>query len=239
VLGQYDLALLDDSVPPRLLLLAPNLAQAARTLGVDRDELVLWVTIHEVTHAVQFSGAPWLRGHLGGLLSELIEGLRVTMAGRFSIGGRPSGLPRRWELRELLERARRGELLRLTLGEDRWRLVERMQAAMSLIEGHAEHTMDALGAEVLPTLPRLREAMNRRRESRGLPWRVLERLLGLELKLRQYEVGRRFCDAVVREGGPPALARAWAGPEALPSIAELQAPAEWLARTGRATSGAR
>ena len=95
---------------------------------------------------------------------------------------------------------------------------------MSLIEGHAEHTMDAVGAEVLPSLPRLRAAMNRRRETRGLPWRVLERLLGLELKLRQYEIGRRFCDAVVREGGPEALARAWSGPEALPSTAELRAP---------------
>jgi coenzyme F420 biosynthesis associated uncharacterized protein len=244
VLGQYDLALLDSDVPPRLLLLAPNLAQAARNLGVDRDELVLWVTIHEITHAVQFSGAPWLRGHLGGMLGELIDGLHVTALGGRSNGGAadPNGgtgfargrtpkLPNPAELRELLERARRGELLRLTLGEERWQLVERMQAAMSLIEGHAEHTMDAVGAETLPSLPRLREAMTRRRESRGLPWRVLERLLGLELKLRQYEVGRRFCDAVVSEAGPEALARAWSGPEALPSTAELKSPAAWLART--------
>jgi putative hydrolase len=134
-------------------------------------------------------------------------------------------------LRELAEHARRGELLRLTLGEDRWQLVDRMQAVMSLVEGHAEHTMDAIGAEVLPSLPSLRAAMTRRRQERGLPWRVLERLLGLEMKLRQYEVGRRFCDAVVEEGGPHALARAWTGPEALPSASELQAPAAWLART--------
>jgi hypothetical protein len=60
VLGQYDLALLDASTPPRLLLLAPNLALTARNMGVDRDELVLWVSIHEITHAVQFAGAPWL-----------------------------------------------------------------------------------------------------------------------------------------------------------------------------------
>jgi uncharacterized protein (DUF2342 family) len=73
--------------------------------------------------------------------------------------------------------------------------------------------------------------MTRRRQDRGLPWRVLERLLGLELKLRQYEVGRRFCDAVVREAGPQALARAWTGPDALPSAEELQTPARWLART--------
>jgi len=271
VLGQYDLALLDATVPPRLLLLAPNLALAARNLGVDRDELVLWVTIHEITHAVQFSAAPWLRDYLGGLLKELIDGLQVTLVGRASGAGGDSGngrdgtagdadagppaddpqdddagdagaqgasrlrlprLPDPEDLRSLLERARRGELLRLTLGEDRWQLVERIQAAMSLIEGHAEHTMDAIGAEVLPSMPRLRSAMNQRRETRGLPWRVLERLLGLELKMRQYELGRRFCDAVVDEGGPLALRPAWNGPDGLPTMDELQDPAKWLARAG-------
>lgn len=225
VLGQYDLALLDANVRPRLLLLAPNLAQAARNLGVDRDELVLWVSIHEITHAVQFSGAPWLREHLGGMLRTLIDGLQVTIS-----TGRTPKLPDPAQLRGLVERARRGELLRMTLGEDRWSLVERMQSTMSLIEGHAEHTMDAVGADFLPSLPRLRAALNRRRESRGLPWRALERLLGLELKMRQYETGRRFCDAVVAAGGPQALARAWRGPETLPSTAELGEPSLWLAR---------
>ena len=74
-------------MPPRLLLLAPNLAQAARNLGVERDELVLWVTIHEITHAVQFSSVPWLREHLGGMLKELIDGLQVTLLGRPSGAG--------------------------------------------------------------------------------------------------------------------------------------------------------
>jgi uncharacterized protein (DUF2342 family) len=250
VLGQYDLALLDDSVKPRLLLLAPNLAQAARNLGVDRDELVLWVTIHEITHAVQFSGASWLREYLGGILKELIEGLQVSVAGdgesSKNTGGLSGWLARLGgrgglgglslnpnELREMVERARRGQLLRLTLGEDRWQLVERMQAAMSLIEGHAEHTMDVIGAEALPSLEKLRAAMNRRRGQRGLPWKVLERLLGLEMKMRQYEIGRRFCDAVVREGGPETLALAWSGPQALPSTDELERPLEWIARMRR------
>ena len=249
VLGQYDLALLDAEVQPRLLLLAPNLAQAARNLGVDRDELVEWVTIHEITHAVQFGGAPWLREHLGGMLRGLIEGLQVKLNPSSTRDGLPEKQDEKsrrgggWiprldglgidpnRLRELLERARRGELLRLTLGDERWQLVERMQATMSLIEGHAEHTMDAVGAEVLPSLPRLRAALNRRRETRGLPWRVLERLLGLELKMRQYEVGKRFCDAVVQADGPEALARVWEGPELLPSTAELETPRLWLDRT--------
>ncbi len=241
VLGQYDLALLDATVKPRLLLLAPNLAQAARNLSVDRDELVLWVTIHEITHAVQFSGAPWLREHIGGMLRELIDGLQMSVVGgsgkEDGQRGRGGGLrlpkmPDPAELRAMIDRARSGELLRLTLGEDRWQLVEQMQAAMSLIEGHAEHTMDAVGAEVLPSLSRLRAAMNRRRTNKGLPWRVLERLLGLELKMRQYEIGRRFCDAVVDAGGPEALAQAWQGPECLPLMSELEQPALWIERVG-------
>jgi coenzyme F420 biosynthesis associated uncharacterized protein len=234
VLGQYDVALLDETVPPRLLLLSPNLAQAASNMRLDRQELVLWVTIHEITHAVQFGGAPWLRRHIGGLLEELLAGLEVSLGGGSDNGGglRLPKLPDLAELRGIVERARGGELLRLTLGEDRWRLVERMQAAMSLIEGHAEHVMDAVGEEVLPTLPELRAAMTRRRAQKGLPWRVLEKLLGLELKMRQYETGRRFCDAVVAQGGPALLARVWSSPESLPSAEELEQPSLWTARIG-------
>jgi coenzyme F420 biosynthesis associated uncharacterized protein len=231
VLGQYDIALLEDAPAPRLLLLAPNLAQAARNLNLDRTQLTSWVAIHEVTHAVQFGGAPWLRGHLAGLLRELIEGLEV----RPGLSGLPR-IPDIDDLRALAQRLRGGELLRVGLGEERWALVDRMQATMTLVEGHAEHVMDAVGAEVLPSLDQLRSAMNRRRRDRGWPWRILERLLGLEMKMRQYETGRSFCDEVVAEAGPAALTLAWRSAEMLPSTHELEHPREWLERTQPATA---
>jgi coenzyme F420 biosynthesis associated uncharacterized protein len=228
VLGQYELALLDPTVKPRLLLVAPNLAQAASSMRVERDEMLSWVTIHEITHAVQFSGAPWLREHLAGMITELLEDLEISVSPAQMLR-----LPDPRNLRELAERVRRGEIMRLAVGEKRWELVQRMQATMSLIEGHAEHVMDAVGAEVLPSLPRLRKAMIDRRQTRGLPWRVLSSLLGLELKMRQYDIGKRFCDAVVASGGdqgPELLARAWRSPESLPSSAELELPDLWLQR---------
>jgi coenzyme F420 biosynthesis associated uncharacterized protein len=243
VLGQYDIALLDDSVAPRLLLVGPNLAQAARNMGAERDQLVAWVAIHEVTHAVQFGGTPWLRGHLAALLRQLIDSLELKPG-----VGRSPKLPDAEELRQMARglrdgaqrllsdrRSRRppigGEVLRLTLGEERWALVDRMQATMSLIEGHAEHVMDAVGAQELPALRHMRAAMTRRRRDRAWPWRILERLLGMELKLRQYEVGRRFCDEVVAAGGPERLAEVWRSAEGLPTTAELERPSSWLQRT--------
>jgi coenzyme F420 biosynthesis associated uncharacterized protein len=225
VLGQYDLALVEPRSEPRLLLLAPNLAQAARSMGLPRGELVLWVTIHEVTHAVQFEGAPWLRDYLGGLIAGLLES--VGESPKFSL---PTRLPSLAELRAGAERAGASDLLRFTLGEERWQSVERIQAAMSLVEGHAEHVMDAVGEEVLPSLERMRAALNSRRTDRGLSWRLLERLLGLEMKMRQYRVGRSFCDAVVEQGGRDTLAIAWRGQEQLPTLAELERPASWIAR---------
>ena len=84
--------------------------------------------------------------------------------------------------------------------------------------------MDAVGEDVLPSLPELRAALDRRRQDKPPAVRLLERLIGLELKMRQYELGRTFCDAVVERGGIEALNRVWSSPEALPTLAELEAP---------------
>jgi putative hydrolase len=90
--------------------------------------------------------------------------------------------------------------------------------------------MDALGERVLPAYKGLRDAMERRRHSRSYPERVLERLLGLDFKMRQYELGKSFCDAVAEEGGIEVLNRVWDSPEALPDLRELSNPADWLER---------
>jgi putative hydrolase len=102
---------------------------------------------------------------------------------------------------------------------------------MAMVEGHAEHVMDAVGLDELPSLERLRARLDQRRRERPPIVRLIEWLLGLELKLRQYDVGRRFCDAVVAAAGIDGLNRAWHAPELLPSPAELADPRSWLART--------
>jgi uncharacterized protein (DUF2342 family) len=49
--------------------------------------------------------------------------------------------------------------------------------------------------------------------------------------LRQYEQGKYFCDAIVRDRGPDALRHVFSSPEALPTLAELSNPSAWVART--------
>jgi coenzyme F420 biosynthesis associated uncharacterized protein len=225
VLGQYELRLLEPDVPARLLFVAPNIVEAAQRLDADLDELLTWIAFHEVTHAVQFGGVPWLREHVAGLLREMLEGLSL----RFD----PSAvarLPRPEDLRGLADRVREGGLLTAVVGPERRDLLDRLQTTMALVEGHAEHVMDAIGDEVLPGRERLRAALDRRRRGRPIAFKLLERLIGLDMKLRQYEEGKRFCDAVVERAGPGALHVAFSGPTALPTASELARPDAWLAR---------
>jgi coenzyme F420 biosynthesis associated uncharacterized protein len=226
VLGQYEFPVLDPAAPARLLFVAPNLGHAVRTLDADADQLLRWVALHEITHALQFGGVPWLREHLTGLVGQLLAAIDVNPSGLLR-------LPDASDLRGLLDRVREDGLAFVAVGPERRGALESAQAFMALLEGYAEHVMDAVGASLLTDLEAMRTAMNRRRQERSGLLRVLEKLIGLDLKLRQYELGKAFCDAVVARGGISALNRAWAGPEALPTLAELEDPVGWLARTER------
>jgi coenzyme F420 biosynthesis associated uncharacterized protein len=226
VLGQYELVLLDPDSKTRLLFLAPNLREAAGRLGVDLEQLVAWVGYHEVTHAVQFTSVPWLRPHLAGLLGELLKTVDVE----FDLRQAFTRMPTREDFDRVIAAVRENGIVTLVAGPERMAIIDRLQATMAVVEGHAEHVMDAVGRDALRDLEQLRGALNRRRAERSAPWRLLERLLGLELKMRQYEVGKRFCDEVVEREGVEALHRVFEGPESLPTWAELEDPGTWMAR---------
>ena len=101
----------------------------------------------------------------------------------------------------MAEALRRGDLIAIVTSHAERATLDRVQAVMAVIEGHAEHVMDAVAPDLLPNLPKLRAAIDRRRRSQSGLSRLLAKLLGMDMKLRQYEQGKIFCDAVVRERG--------------------------------------
>jgi len=236
VLGQYELVLLDEAVaqhPPRLLFVMPNLGQAVDAFGAEEQEFMTWVALHEVTHAVQFAGVPWLHAHMAGLVRELLQNAELRLD-----APRKLRLPSADEVRRTIGSLRRGDLISIVTSPTERETLDRVQAVMAVIEGHAEHVMDAVAPDLLPSLPRLRAALDRRRRSQSGLSRLIARLLGLDLKLRQYEQGKFFCDAIVRAGGVATMHRLFSAPEALPSLAELRNPSAWLTRTSPRGLGA-
>ncbi len=234
VLGQYQVSLTPAAKPPRMLIVGGNLTQVARELDVDPDRFLLWVAIHEQTHSLQFAAVPWLREHVAGLVGRLID----TASGSVDLSAL-AALARRLvttDPRRSLREALRGELTRALAGPEQATILDELQATMAVIEGYAEHVMDAAAADD-DGLGDLRARMDERRARRGGLGDVIARALGLGMKLRQYELGKAWSDAVVADAGIEGLNRAWEEPAALPSLAELERPADWLARVAPAAVG--
>jgi len=219
-------SLLGAETDPRLLFVGPNLAGAVRDLDVDADAFGRWICAHELTHVFQFQGVPWLREHMAGLLRRYVETLEVRIE-KGSAGGLPS-LP---DPQKLVSAFREGGLAALVQSPEQRAVMDEVQAAMSVVEGYSEHVMDRVAAEFIPGHEKLRAAMDRRRASRSAPQRIIERLLGFDVKLRQYEQGKKWADEVAAIAGIEGLNRVWSSPAALPTAAELRHPERWLKRT--------
>lgn len=222
VLGQYDVFLPPDD-RGLLYFVGPNVAEVELRSGLSARDFRLWIALHEVTHQVQFDGAPWLRGYVSGLADTYLATVELD----------PRELLRR--LKRAAEEARRGEewrgmgLLFLVMTPEQRDLFGRMQSVMSLLEGHASFVMNSIGATHLPDLPRLKRALERRRRVGGLEgW--FRRAIGFENKIRQYSAGERFVKAAVEAAGMDGFNQVWRREENVPAPEELGDPGRWLAR---------
>lgn len=238
VLGQYDLLVPEtpEARPPRrrrsgvapgtaLYFVGPNMVETARRHDFVPDEFSLWVALHEVTHRFQFAGVPWLRPRFFGLVEKYMSSLDVDARG---LAARLAGAAREVRARSLPPDQRHPMFL-LATPEQRGTL-EELQALMTVVEGHGNFVMDLVGERVIPSFKRMRSTFERRRQQPGPVQRAFNHLIGLEMKMRQYEVGQRFCEEVFRRGGGAAVARLWTSPEELPTLAELREPESWLRR---------
>lgn len=220
VLGQYE-AFTAEGSPGRLILVAPNIVETERRLGVDPHDFRLWVALHEVTHRTQFTAVPWMHDHVRGEITTLLEATSLDDPAQLveRIKAVASNLPRGGSVVELLQTPEQKVVL------------DRVTAFMSLLEGHAEHVMDGVGPSVVPSVQHIRRKFDeRRKEHGGLLDRLLRKALGLDLKALQYAEGKVFVDTAVRELGMGGFNRVWESPATLPTRVEIRRPMDWVER---------
>jgi len=239
VLGQYDLVVptADDDAGggiagspggdtggDTVFYVGANVLELEKRFAFRPLEFRRWIALHEVTHRAQFTGVPWLRGHFLGLVERVLS---VTAPD-------PRRLVR--ALARAADDVRTGRnplddggLVGLLATDDQRRLLDEVQALMALLEGHGNLVMNSLGRMHVAGQDRMSAVLHARRVAGGWTGQV-QKVLGLELKMRQYRLGEDFCEEVVREAGPRGLDPVWQGPESLPSLDELSRPRRWLDR---------
>ena len=224
VLGQYEVFGGGPGVPGELLLVAPNVVAAERALAVDPHDFRLWVCLHEVTHRTQFTAVPWLREHFLGEVRAFVDAsdpdaMRERLQGAISAVASA-----------IRERDTDLSIIDLVQTPAQKAVLDRLTALMTLVEGHAEYVMDGVGPDVVPTVSTIRARFQQRRKGVGPVDRVIRRLLGIDVKMRQYAEGNRFVGAVVDQVGMAGFNKVWTSAQTLPSKEEIAAPKAWVAR---------
>jgi coenzyme F420 biosynthesis associated uncharacterized protein len=229
ILGQYDpFATAKEGC---LLLVYPNVIAVERQLQIEPADFRLWVCLHEVTHRVQFTANRWLSDYMsqalglltrdagediGQVASRLAEFVRNRGVGTPAADGSSSGIL---------------GLVRAVQSEPQRQALDRLLVLGTLLEGHADHVMDAVGPMVVPSVASIRRRFDERRHRKPPPLqRLLRALLGLDAKLAQYTRGKAFVDHVVGRVGMERFNTIWSGPETLPLPAEIEDPERWIDR---------
>ena len=110
-------------------------------------------------------------------------------------------------------------------------VLDKIGGLMSLLEGHGDVTMDRAGADRVPSAARFAQVLRERRANPNPAAKVVQRMFGLEAKMKQYAQGERFIAEIERlGGGPEALDPVWRGASWLPTLAEIRDPQEWFDR---------
>jgi coenzyme F420 biosynthesis associated uncharacterized protein len=228
VLGQYELFLPPDpsgrAPAGRLTLVAPNIVHVEKELGVDPHDFRLWVCLHEETHRAQFTEVSWLRPYVQEQMTAFL------LASDLDPGAM---LDRLREAADAVVDAVRGgdsSLIDAIQSPGQRKILDRLTAVMTLVEGHGDYVMDAVGPQVVPTVAQIRSRFQERREGGSRMDKTIRRLLGVDMKMKQYAEGSRFVRRVVAEVGMDGFNKVWASPETLPTHDELKEPETWIAR---------
>lgn len=223
VLGQYDVFLPPDD-DGLVYFVGPNVAGLERKFGLPSREFRLWISLHEAAHRVQFGASPWLRGYVSGLMNDYLATLDLQ----------PGWLSQ--SLRRALDELRSGRVEHRAFGwvfllmtPDQRDMVRRMQAIMSLLEGHGNYIMDAVAVGRIPQAATFRRKLRERRNRSPLE-KAFHRAIGLDVKVRQYDLGERFVASAVRAVGMDSFNRIWENATTLPTIEEVRRPDRWVAR---------
>jgi len=232
VLGQYELFLPPDpdapaaqAPPGRLTLVAPNIVMVERELGVDPSDFRRWVCLHEETHRTQFTSVPWLRPYVQQQMTDFLLASDLDPA---------SILDRLRAAADAVAGAVRGgdgeSLIEAMQSQRQREILERLTAVMTLVEGHGDYVMDAVGPAVVPSVEQIRAKFSARRASGNRVEQTIRRILGIDLKMKQYQQGSAFVQTVVTQAGMSSFNRVWTSPQTLPTKDEIANPLRWLER---------
>jgi putative hydrolase len=215
VLGAADVGipLTDDG---RAALVPRNVAAFGEGLGVDAEQVRLYLAIREAASQRLFAHVPWLRSQLTAAVEAYAGGIHVDRE-RIEEAARDIDLQNPESMQAVLASG-------VFVPDDtpeQLAALSRLETLLALVEGWVDDVTTEAAANRLPAADALRETMRRRRASGGPAERTFATLVGLELRPRRLREAAALWDAVRTARGSEGRDALWEHPDFLPTADDL------------------
>jgi putative hydrolase len=200
----------------RAALLPRNIDAFGADLGVELDQVRLYVALRESAAQRLFAHVPWLRSQLTAAVEAYAAGIHVDRS-------------RLDELSQTIDPNDPESISRMLSSgvftpEDSPQQVAalaRLETLLALVEGWIDDVVTQVATGRLPGADRLGEAMRRRRATGGPAERTFATLVGLEMRPRRLREAAELWALVRETRGAQARDELWAHPDLLPTSDDL------------------
>ena len=200
----------------RCALLPRNVKAFGEGLGIDIDQVRLYLALREAASQRLFAHVPWLRSQLSAAVEAYAAGItldrdRIEEAAR---GIDPSNA-------EAMQEVLASGVFVPEDSPEQLAALARLETLLALVEGWVDDVVTQAASGRLPAADALRETMRRRRATGGPAEKTFATLVGLELRPRRLREAAALWSGVREARGPEARDALWEHPDFLPAPADL------------------
>ncbi|SDK91586.1 zinc-dependent metalloprotease [Streptomyces indicus] len=213
-------------------LLPVNIQAFGKDLGIDQNEVRLYLALREAAHQRLFAHVPWLRSHLFGAVEGYARGIKVDTTKLEDVVGQfdPSNP-------EELQNALQQGMFQPEDTPEQKAALARLETALALVEGWVDAVVHEAAKDRLTSSNALRETLRRRRASGGPAEQTFATLIGLELRPRRLRDAARLWASLTDARGLDGRDGLWAHPDMLPTAKDLDDPDGFVHRGDQGPEG--
>jgi putative hydrolase len=212
-------------------LVPANIDAFAEGLGVDLDQVRLYLAVREAARVRLFADVPWLGPQLLAAVRDYARDITIdTERIESALGQVDPTNP------EALQASLQDQLFRPDPSPAQQAALARLETYLALVEGWVDVVTERATRDHLPQTAALGEAVRRRRATGGPAEKAFSGLVGLELRPRRLRDAANLWAAVEARHGAAARDAAWGHPDVAPTGADLDDPLGYVERVGSASS---
>jgi len=225
--GDVGVALVEDGPHAhRAALLALNVEEFGEGLGVDANDVRLYLALREAAQQRLFAGVPWLRARLIGAVEAYASGVHVDSS-RIEDAMRDVDPNNPAAIQDVLSSG----VFQPQNTPEQDAALARLETLLALVEGWVDAVVAAAAEPRMPSAEALRETVRRRRAIGGPAEKTFATLVGLEMRPRRLRDAAALWELAGAQLGIDGRDALWGHPDLLPNSDDLDDPAAFLARS--------